>query len=176
MKRFTYLMLGLSVVFSILLIIGFLLPSQFEISRTVHMKTSPEKVYNYLNDLRTWESWTVWNKRKDPSLTISYSANTIGVGASQKWQGEQIGDGELTLTESVPVEGVWFDLLLQKKTFVSKGSVTYQMIGEHELAVTWKMTGDLGDNPILRYLGLGLNRMVGKDFEENLNNLKQVVE
>ena len=36
--------------------------------------------------------------------------------------------------------------------------------------------GDLGSNPINRYFGLIMDRMMGPDFEEGLNTLKGKVE
>ena len=42
--------------------------------------------------------------------------------------------------------------------------------------VTWTMNGDMGSNPLFRWMALGADRMVGKDFEAGLANLKAVAE
>ena len=42
--------------------------------------------------------------------------------------------------------------------------------------VTWTNAGDLGGNPVVRYFGLVMDSMVGKDFRAGLNNLKTLAE
>ena len=42
--------------------------------------------------------------------------------------------------------------------------------------VTWTMNGDMGSNPLLRWLALFGDRMVGPDFEAGLANLKALAE
>ena len=42
--------------------------------------------------------------------------------------------------------------------------------------VTWDFSSDLGFNPVLRYFGLGFDKMVGPDYEAGLAKLKAVAE
>ena len=42
--------------------------------------------------------------------------------------------------------------------------------------VTWVMNGDMGGNAMWRWMGLFADRMVGKDFEAGLANLKTLAE
>jgi hypothetical protein len=42
--------------------------------------------------------------------------------------------------------------------------------------VTWVHGGDTGSNPLKHYLAVFMDRMVGRDFEEGLTNLKAVAE
>jgi hypothetical protein len=55
------------------------------------------------------------------------------------------------------------------------GAITLEPAGE-SIRVTWSNEGDLGANPINRYFGLMMDRMMGPDFEEGLNNLKRTIE
>ena len=41
---------------------------------------------------------------------------------------------------------------------------------------TWHNEGPLGMNPVARYYGLLMNKMMGPDFETGLHNLKVRVE
>ena len=43
-------------------------------------------------------------------------------------------------------------------------------------AVWWKLLGNLGFNPVARYMGLMFNDWVGADYEKGLAKLKRVVE
>ena len=42
--------------------------------------------------------------------------------------------------------------------------------------VTWSMHGNMGSNPLFRWLALFGDRMVGPDFEAGLANLKALAE
>lgn len=42
--------------------------------------------------------------------------------------------------------------------------------------VVWSDAGDLGMNPLSRWFGLFLDRMIGPDFEKGLSNLKRNLE
>ena len=42
--------------------------------------------------------------------------------------------------------------------------------------VVWLMNGDMGSNPLLRWMTLFVDGMVGKDFEAGLANLKALAE
>jgi uncharacterized protein YndB with AHSA1/START domain len=42
--------------------------------------------------------------------------------------------------------------------------------------VTWTMNGNMGTNPLLRWIALFGDKMVGADFEAGLANLKAIAE
>ena len=68
-----------------------------------------------------------------------------------------------------------YDLDFEHGKYKSTGSITLQPVGD-SVNVVWSNEGDLGANPINRYFGLMMDRMIGPDFEEGLNNLKRKVE
>ena len=58
---------------------------------------------------------------------------------------------------------------------VSSGALTLAPSGAGT-TVSWTNAGEFGGNPFMRYFGLMMDRMVGKDFDAGLNNLKQLAE
>ncbi len=42
--------------------------------------------------------------------------------------------------------------------------------------MTWGLYSDLGNNPLMRYLGLVMEKFIGEDFDEGLVNLKAHIE
>jgi len=52
-------------------------------------------------------------------------------------------------------------------TFAAEGNGT---------KVVWTMNGNAGMNPIFRWFGLFMDKMVGPDFEAGLKNLKKLAE
>ena len=57
----------------------------------------------------------------------------------------------------------------------STGEFTLESV-EGGTLVTWSDSGDMGMNPVNRYMGLMMDGMIGPDFELGLENLKTVVE
>jgi hypothetical protein len=57
----------------------------------------------------------------------------------------------------------------------SAGVVTIAPAGSG-VRVSWTNEGEMGANPINRWFGLLMDRMVGKDFDAGLVNLKKLAE
>jgi effector-binding domain-containing protein len=91
-----------------------------------------------------------------------------------KWNGEEMGNGAMTSTEYQPGKLLAYDLSFDEGKFMSKGKITIE--AGDSCKVTWTDEGDLGYNPISRYMGLLMDRMMGPDFEKGLAKLKKVAE
>ena len=174
-KKGYYILIGMSVFFSLFFVIGFLLPSTFSVQRSITIQVHHSQIYPYLEQLDTWQNWTAWSKSKDPTLVFTFSEKTSGEGASQSWKGETFGTGSLTLTECVPEEGVRYKMNLQDRLAMN-GRIHFADTSATHTQVVWSKKGDLGGNPIFRYFGLLIGGMVAPDLEEGLGNLKGEVE
>ena len=42
--------------------------------------------------------------------------------------------------------------------------------------MTWRINGDMGSNPLMRWFALGADAMIGKDFADGLAGLKTLAE
>jgi len=73
------------VVIAIILVLARLRPDSFSIERSTLIQAPPEKVFPYINDLRNWAAWSVWEKM-DPNMKKTYSTNSVGQGASYEWK------------------------------------------------------------------------------------------
>jgi hypothetical protein len=58
---------------------------------------------------------------------------------------------------------------------VSQGGIEFEKSGDG-LRIVWFNEGDLGWNPVSRYFGLLMDRMMGPDFEEGLTKLQKRAE
>ncbi len=153
------------------IITGFLLPSSYALERSVLIQASPEQIHQLVGDLRRWPEWSPWDDM-DPSIETTYGSSTTGVGASQSWTADS-GGGELTFTQSDPLNGIEYDMSLDG-AFSCVGVVHYEVIPTGT-QVTWSMSGEM-DNFIGRYMALLMNSMVGPAFEAGLGKLKTAAE
>jgi len=164
-------LVGLAV---LLLAIGFVLPPQFRVERTVNINAPADKVYALIADPREWKRWTVWNQR-DPAMKIQYSGAASGAGAGWAWQSKSEGNGAMEFTEALPNQRVGYKLSFPDFGMHSAGVVAIAPSGSG-VRVSWTNEGEMGANPINRWFGLFMDRMVGKDFEAGLANLKRLAE
>ncbi|MGB0932002.1 MAG: SRPBCC family protein [Chitinophagales bacterium] len=176
MSRTVKFLIVVSIVFSLFLASGFLLPDHYEVKRDIAIKSNSEGIYPYLSDLKKWQDWTAWSKKEDPSLEIHYEGSETGQGAKQIWNGKKMGDGELTLTESNPGDGVYYVMKMSEGNVQMKGSIVFRPIDPTNTKVVWTVSGELGNNPIFRYFGFLMENMLANDLETGLKSLKGMVE
>ena len=167
------ILIGLVVIIVILVVVGFLLPTEYEVSRYIVIDAKVSKVHDHVGDLRSWEDWQTW-KDEDPSIEITFGKKTTGVGARQTWTGKE-GEGELVFTSSDSKRGVEYDMSFQQGKFKSTGSLLYEEMGK-STRVTWTMSGDWPVPVIGGYMVLLFTPMIGDSFEKSLSNLKSRIE
>ena len=175
MKPLKKILLAVLLIPILLILVSLFLPSHYRVSRRLEMKAPAEAIFTNLNTLKTWPEWTAWTVAKYPDMKVSFAGPESGVGASYTWDGSSTGYGTLRLSRSEPGKGIGFDLEFDHGKFISKGTIDLHPAGD-AFTVTWINEGDLGWNPVSRYFGLLMDRMLGPDFEEGLRNLKQRAE
>ena len=174
MKALKVLLIAIVVLGAVLIGGGLLLSPKFSVSRTVTVNAAPDKIYALVADPRGWKAWSAWNRR-DPAMTIEYSGPASGPGAVWAWKSKSQGDGKMTFTAATPNQGVDFDLYFPDFGTTSSGEFRLDANGG-ATQVTWTMDGDMGTNPVYRWMGLFMDKMVGPDFDAGLANLKALAE
>lgn len=151
-------------------------PDTFRVERSISINAPPDKLFNYINDLHQFGSWSPW-EAKDPQLKRNYSGAASGVGAVYAWQGNSdVGEGRMEITQSVPGQRIVMDLQFIKPfanrhvsvyTFTQNGAAT---------TLSWAMDGPTLFVAKVMGIFISMDRMIGKDFEVGLANLKKLAE
>ena len=151
-------------------------PDTFRVQRTVTIKASPEKIFALINDFKAWPLWSPYEK-KDPAMKRSYGAVTAGRGATYAWEGDKnVGQGNMEILDvSAPRKIIIkLDFL---KPFEAHNQAEFTLEGgDTATTVTWAMHGPHPFMMKVMDLVVGMDKMVGKDFETGLANLKQLAE
>lgn len=174
MKFIKWALGGVLALVALLAVGGMFLPGTFQVTRNTVVAAPADKVYALLADPRRWKEWSVWNQR-DPGMAITYSGPESGVGAVWEWKSKSEGDGRMTFTAAEPGRRAAFDLFFPDFGTTSKGELLLTPEGSGT-RVTWTMNGDMGRNPLLHWLALMMDGMVGKDFDAGLASLKALAE
>ena len=173
MKTLKKVFLWIIIVLGILVIVGFILPKTYHVESNTLMVNNKTLIYDLTSNLNKWDLWTPW-KQADTNAIYELVGQDGKVGTLRKWDGKVIGNGQMTLTQLIPGELVGYDLEFQHGKYQSKGKITIEPVGD-SLKVSWIDEGDLGYNPISRYMGLFMGKMLIPDFNKGLAKLKKVV-
>lgn len=146
------------------------------VERSTEIKAPPEKIFALINNLQSWTSWSPYEKL-DPAMKRSHSGSISGKGAIYEWDGNaNIGKGRMEIIESTEPSkvGIKLDFL---EPFEAHNTAEFTLKrGTDSTKVTWLMSGPA--SYFSRILGVFINMdaMIGKNFEEGLENLKSITE
>ncbi|MBU6438294.1 MAG: SRPBCC family protein [Betaproteobacteria bacterium] len=172
LKWLGYLVLALA----LLLAAGWLLPSRYAAQRSVVINAPPDKVWPLVAAPKAWTQWTVWNRR-DPAMQVTYSGPDSGPGAGWSWVSKSEGIGHMQFTKADPPVKLDYTIGFGEndRQGTGGGSIILDPEGA-QTKVTWTMSGNAGNNPVMRWFGLFIDKLIGPDFEAGLANLKALAE
>jgi uncharacterized protein YndB with AHSA1/START domain len=151
-------------------------PDTFRVQRAASIKAPPEKVFALINDFNRWGAWSPWEK-KDPAMKRTFGAVTSGKGAEYAWEGNKdVGQGRMEIAESVVPSKVALKLDFVKP-FEAHNLVEFTLEPKGDTTnVTWAIQGDTPYFAKIIHVFINMDKMVGKDFEIGLANLKAIAE
>ena len=112
----------------------------------------------------------------DPDSKLDYAAVTAGKGAAYTFAGGKAGTGRIELTDDVRPSRVEMMLHMEKPMEAHNRLVFDITPRENGADVSWTMSGS---RPLLGKVFdavIGMERMVGKPFEQGLSDLKALAE
>lgn len=169
------ILIGLGVLVALVLAIGFLMPGQVDISKSITIDAPASYAFEEINDLKKNPDWSYWNNLYKDNMTVTYGEITAGVGAVSEWDGPESGKGKMTIVESVPDQSIKMDLDFMEQG-TAKAWYTFEQEGEGTKLTTGFST-DFGMNPIGRLMGaLFVKGEMEKSFDHNLSRLKEIAE
>ena len=166
----------LAIAIAIILILAAAKPDRFRVQRATTVKAPPERIFPLINDFHQWATWSPY-ENKDPAMKRGYSGAASGKGAVYAWEGNKnVGSGRMEILDaSAPAKIV---IKLDFFTpFEGHNTAEFTMLPQGDATnVTWLMYGPLPFMGKIMHVFVNMDRMVGKDFEIGLANLKRVTE
>ncbi len=93
--------LGLAAVIALFLVYVGIQPKEYLVSREVTIRASAETIFPHISNARLMNDWNPWSEF-DPTAKMTFSGPEAGVGSRTSWvDGEKLGTGSATVTESV---------------------------------------------------------------------------
>jgi hypothetical protein len=171
---FLYIFIGL---IALLIFLALIAPKKYEVNRSVIINKSLPEVFQFLKLVRNQDQWSPW-KKKDPSMKQESIGTDGEVGFIAKWEGnKEVGTGEQEILHIEHNQQISTQLrFLKPWKSVSDAYIKVTEVVENQTNVTW---GFAGNNPVpmnIFMLFFNFEKAVGKDFEEGLADLKDILE
>jgi hypothetical protein len=170
-KKLLYLLLG---IIALILIVAALLPGSYTVERSVEIAKPPEVVYPLVADYNNWLKWSPWPKM-DPEAKQTVTGAPGAAGHSWSWEGEKSGVGSMTLALVEENRSIQSKLVFKKPMNSEADDYILLEPTPTGTKVTWRNTGNL-PYPVGRFFGLGVEGMLGPQFEEGLAGVKSIAE
>ncbi len=174
MKLFT-IFSGIIGFFVLVFLASLFFPHQYRIERSTVIKKPVYESFAYLNNIKNWKDWSPWNTDIDSSMQTFYSPSVSGVGATQYFSGALVGTGRFKITESISNEKICYDLSINQALIHASASFYFKPAGANT-QLFWVDSGDVGYNPLFRFLLPGKIRSTEESFEEGLMAIKHAAE
>jgi Polyketide cyclase / dehydrase and lipid transport len=150
-------------------------PATYHVERSTTIAATPDKISPLLDDFHNWNQWSPWAKL-DPNMRVTYSGASAGPGAVYEWEGNsKVGKGRM---EILAAEPTLTSIKLDFFSPVASHNQTNFVLEPQGSAtrVTWMMDGPNTFASKLMSVFVSMDKMIGKDFDTGLNQLKSAAE
>ena len=151
-------------------------PDSFRIERVESIKAPPDKIFPHLVNLRAHGAWSPWEK-KDPAMRRAFSGTDSGKGQVYEWDGNgEVGKGRIEIVDVNSPSKVAMKLDF-KEPFEAHNMADFTLEPKGETTtVKWAMYGPQPFLGKIINVFIDCEKMVGKEFEAGLMNLKMIAE
>ena len=176
MSNLSIIFICLGVAVLVLLAYASTRPDEFRVERRLRIAAPADKLWPLVSELRGFNRWNPY-ERKDPLTQGAYSGASSGIGSRYDWVSKEVGTGSLEIVSQQPGRAVQMKLDFVKPFEAhNQAEFALQPTPDGATEVRWAMHGPA--NFISKLMGVFINmdQMVGRDFEDGLQNLRQIAE
>jgi hypothetical protein len=147
-----------------------------KIEKSIEIGRSSSEVFDYLKYTRNQDNFSVWNMA-DPSMKKEYQGTDGTVGHIYKWDStnKNVGAGEQEITGIDEGKKIGYEVRFSRPMKnVGKSYFLINGKGESSTSVVW--TFDSPTRFPYSLLAPVFKKMMGRDLEKGLTNLKTILE
>lgn len=175
MMILVYIIAGILV---LIIVLAAIAPKAYDVHRSIVINRPLSDVFEYIKYVKNQNYWGPWNSR-DPEMKQSFRGEDGTVGFVSAWESDhkQVGSGEQEIIQVVENESMESELrFLKPMKSVSKGYIRTSAEGDGKTKVVWGFYGENKFPMSIMMLFFNMDKAVGKDFEEGLDKLKEILE
>ena len=162
---------------TLIVILAFLAPKNYEVKRSIVIDRPHVGVFNYLKYLKNQDHWCP-GRKKDPYIKQECEGEDGEVGFIMKWEGNSdVGTGEQEITRIVKNKRI--EVIV--RFFKPMKSTSYvftivENLGRMRTKVTWGFSSKNKFPMNVLMLFYNMDKDAGNDYEIGLKNLKNLLE
>lgn len=160
---------GAALLLTGVLVVGFLLPADWEAEASAVFEAAPPDVFVWLDAPEGWRAWTAW-----PDSGLVRTGPERGRGAAIHWDDRELGSGSFEIIEAVPDQSVRYRVEVSDGAMHTEGTIRLLPEGTG-VRVSWHETGDLGRNPLMGFWAFFMDRAQTTELERSLGRLGEIV-
>ena len=166
----------LAIAIAAVLILAATKPDTLRVQREISIKAPADRIFPLINDFHQWVTWSPY-ENKDPAMKRIYSGADSGKGAVYAWDGDKnVGSGRMEILETAAPQKIVIKLDFFKP-FEGHNTAEFTMLPQGDVTnLSWTMTGPAVFMSRVIQVFMNLDRMIGRDFETGLANLKKLTE
>ncbi|GGH09319.1 SRPBCC family protein [Mucilaginibacter phyllosphaerae] len=162
----------------IVLLLAAIAPKAYAIQRSIIINKPRRQVFDYVKYLRNQDHYSKW-VMMDPNKRMAYTGTDGTEGYNAAWDSDmkQAGKGNQTIEKIVDGERVDIRVVFIKPfAGVADTYIATQSVTENTTSVKWAFASKMPFPMNAMLLFVNMEKMLGRDLEESMNNLKQVLE
>lgn len=163
---------------SIVLIAAYFMPKTYAVEREITINKPVDSVFNYVKYLKNQNQFSVW-ANIDPKMKSTYKGTDGTVGAISAWESnvKDVGVGEQEITKIIPGKRLEFALRFKKPMDdTAVGFLSTESVAGNQTKVKWGINGVIPYPMNIMLPMLKMDKMIGKDLQQGLENLKAQLE
>lgn len=161
---------------ALFLLIAFFTPREFSVVKEISINKPKQDVFRYVKMLKNQEQYSVW-VMKDPKIRLVYTGTDGTTGATSSWESDDknVGVGEQEIKKIIEGESMEVEIRFQKPfKAVNHAITTLKATGDRQTSVSTLFYGK--SKFPMNFSNLFIGKLVGKDMQNNLENLKALLE
>ncbi|MEI6123650.1 MAG: SRPBCC family protein [Bacteroidota bacterium] len=173
MKFLKKLVIALLIIVAFVLIAALFLPSTKHVEDSLTINAPSKDIYEQVVNMRNWQKWSPFGK-DDTAMKTTYEGPMKGVGAVMRWKSKKQGNGVMTVLEVEKNKSIKTQIEFEGQG-ISHSNWTFAE-GEKSTIATWAIDVEHLSYPIGRLMGIVMQNMLHKSFQQGLASLKKVSE
>jgi hypothetical protein len=165
-------------IIALLLVMALFVKKDYAVVREITINKPKTVVFEYVKFLKNQDNYSVW-ARMDPNAKKEYRGNDGTVGFVSAWDSDvkDVGKGEQEITKITPEERLDVELrFLKPFKSTDYAYMITENVSENQTKVMWGFTGKMPYPMNLMLLCMNMDKVLGKDLETGLSNLKATLE
>lgn len=178
MKLLKKFFLAIIVIIVLILVVALFVKKEYSVESNITINKTKSEVFDYVRFLKNQDNFSVWSKM-DPNMKKDFKGTDGAVGFISAWESKNknVGSGEQEIIKIVDGERIEYELrFLEPFESTSHTYMTTEIFKDSLTIVKWGFDGKMDYPSNLMLLFLNMEKMIGKDLDNGLYNLKTILE